>query len=935
MSTPPSDESGHPEQAPRLEARVWTLFEAVMEADDEPARRRLLDTSGEAPEVVAEVEALLAAHHSHGGLLDQVVSGGPSTHREDLHAVLAEALRDQYEIEGELGRGGMARVFRARERKHDRRVVLKVLQPGVAALHGPDRFRREIGMVAQLSHPNIVSLIDSGFVDGLAYYVMPFMEGSTLREQLAEVAHQGFPLARTLGILADVAAGLEHAHNLGIVHRDLKPENVLLAGDHAYLLDFGVARALEAGEAQEDDHAGLTRQGDFVGTPRYAAPEQGAYSRLVDHRADLYAWGVLAHEMLTGMLPPPIDDPGVELVGGVTAELRLRRPEAPDWVVELVERCLSPDPRGRPAGMSEVLEVLSPHLAHPVTREGPRRRWPRWAWPAATLAALAATWLVFQWGGEGTEAVPMPVAVAPLQNQTGDPQLEVLGRFAGDWITQGLQELERVSVVPWPASLQAVSGRGELDAVQALARETSAGTVVTGSYYELGGRLQFRAEIVDAASGVVVTAPEPISVHPDSAQAAIRQLGDRINGSLAVATDTRLAGIPGLVLHPPTFEAYQAFDRGVAHYLQQEYDDATADFLEAWQRDTTFATTLLYAATTLLNSGEPTATDSLLDVLESRRDALSSLDDLRWQHLRARLDGDGERELRALREAYSLGPGSRAGYNFAQTAVEMNRPGEALAILEQLDPDRGELRGWAQYWTQLAHARHLLGQFDREAAAAREMRDRYPERRIALVLEVRARAAEGRIDAVQELVSQALTLSPDTYWSAGAAMVVAAEELRAHGHDGWEPWLEGAQRWLSPRIEASPTLTSHRYWMASALYDLRDWSAARAAFMDLSERSPGSNTYRGMAALAAAHLGELSAARAELASPFPFAGGEHAGYLARLAAIESDADGTVSQLSRAFQHRFGGFPWVHASGFDDFRLVAGDPRFVRLLEPAS
>lgn len=912
--------------------RIWALFEAALEAEDAAARDRVLEESGADPDVMAEVRSLLDAHHREGGILDAVVDGDGKT---DLQAVLARALSDRYRIVEELGRGGMARVFLAWEQKHDRRVVLKVLLPAMAVLHGTERFRREIDLVARLSHPNIVSLIDSGVVEGLIYYVMPFVEGETLRAHLDATEGRRLPLPRVLTILGDVASGLEHAHAMGVVHRDLKPDNILLAGTHAYLLDFGVARALEPTSGGEADPA-LTRVGDFVGTPRYAAPEQGAAFLQVDHRADLWAWGVLAHELLTGTLPAPQGEPGAELVGGIAAEIRSRRPETPEWLAALVEQCLAPDPRQRPQGAGEVLEVLAPHLETPPARESARpRRLSPWLYPTLVAAAVAGVWFAVSGRGgmDGVGAVPMPVAVAPFQNQTTDPSMDVVGRFAGDWITQGLLELERVRVVPWPASLQASSRQdGGGGVVQALARETGAGTVVTGSFYEMGGQLQFRVEIVDARTGVVLVAPPPISVPRDSSEAAIREMRERVNGSLAVATDSRLAAIPGMVLHPPTFEAYRAFDRGMERYLLQDYRAASTHFLEAWERDTTFVSTLVYAASTLMNTGEPVRADSVVDLLAARRDALSSLDEQRMQHLRARLDGDGVAQLRALRAAFALAPGSRAGYNLAQTANDMNRPREAVRVLEGLDPDRGELRGWAQYWTQLAHGRHLLGLHEEEAQAAREMRNRHPERRIALVLEVRARAAQGNVEAVRELISQGFTLAPDTYWSVGAAMVVAAEELRAHGHEGWEPWLDGAERWLAQRLQQSDQ-NGHRYWLASVHYDRRDWATAREHFLQLRERSPNSDTYRGMAALAAAHLGDLDTARAELEAPFPFDPGEHSGYLARLAGISGDADRTVALLSQALQHAFGGFPWVHASGYDDLQGVLADPRVSRVMAP--
>ena len=215
------------------------------------------------------------------------------------------------------------------------------------------------------------------------------------------------------------------------------------------------------------------------------------------------------------------------------------------------------------------------------------------------------------------------------------------------------------------------------------------------------------------------------------------------------------------------------------------------------------------------------------------------------------------------------------------------------------------------------------------------MQARYPERRIGLVLEVRARAAAGELGAVETLLEAGRTLSDQTYWSLGGAMIVAGEEMKAHGQEGWEAYLERGRRWLADRLEETPGYRSHRYWLASAAYDLREWESARAQFTELSEAYPTSTSYRTMAALAIARTGDDDVARAYLGDPIPYDHGAHTGTLARLAALEGDADRAGALLSRAFQQRYGGFAWVHASGHDDFAPVADDPLVRRLLRPGG
>jgi len=201
----------------------------------------------------------------------------------DILERLRAALADRYAVESEIGRGGMATVFLAQDLRHDRQVAIKVLHPELAASLGPDRFLREIKIAAKLDHPHILALYDSGEADGLLYYVMPFVEGESLRERLERDGK--LPTDQAIGITVEVADGLAYAHERGVVHRDIKPGNILLSAGHARIADFGVARALGAASAGQATATGLA-----VGTPRYMSPEQAGAGQ-VDGRSDTYALG--------------------------------------------------------------------------------------------------------------------------------------------------------------------------------------------------------------------------------------------------------------------------------------------------------------------------------------------------------------------------------------------------------------------------------------------------------------------------------------------------------------------------------------------------------------------------------------------------------------------------------------------------------------------
>src|SRR5438445_6815298 len=198
----------------------------------------------------------------------------------DLLARLQAALADRYTIERELGRGGMATVYLAQDRKHHRQVAIKVLKPELAAALGPERFLREIETAARLNHPHILPLHDSGEAEGFLYYVMPYAEGESLRERLEREGQ--LPLDEALRIAREVASALSHAHSHDVVHRDIKPENILLSGGEAIVADFGIARAITAAGKPRLTTAGIT-----VGTPEYMSPEQAAGEPEVDGRTDV------------------------------------------------------------------------------------------------------------------------------------------------------------------------------------------------------------------------------------------------------------------------------------------------------------------------------------------------------------------------------------------------------------------------------------------------------------------------------------------------------------------------------------------------------------------------------------------------------------------------------------------------------------------------
>src|SRR5437773_4043891 len=283
------------------------------------------------------------------------LSYAPSPRLIDPLARVQAALAGRYTIERELGRGGMATVYLAQDRKHHRPVAIKVLKPELAAALGPERFLREIDTAARLTHPHILPLHDSGEAAGLLYYVMPYVEGETLRDRLEREGQ--LPLEEAVRITREAASALSYAHSHDVVHRDIKPENILLSGGEAVVADFGIARAITAAARGK-----LTETGIAIGTPGYMSPEQGAASARVDERSDIYSLACVLYEMLAG--EPPFTGPSAESIvrqhlAAAPPRVSAMRAAVPPATEEAIVRALAKTPADRFATAAEFADALA------------------------------------------------------------------------------------------------------------------------------------------------------------------------------------------------------------------------------------------------------------------------------------------------------------------------------------------------------------------------------------------------------------------------------------------------------------------------------------------------------------------------------------------------------------------------------------------------
>ncbi|HVF38538.1 MAG TPA: serine/threonine-protein kinase, partial [Gemmatimonadaceae bacterium] len=366
-----------------------------------------------------------------------------------LQEQVQQALGAVYTIQRELGGGGMSRVFLAEDRALGRMVVLKVLSPELAEGMSADRFAREIRLAARLQHPHIVPLFSAGQVDGLPYYTMPYVDGESLRVRLSREPNISVPGA--MHILRDLARALEYAHAHDVVHRDIKPDNILLSGNSASVTDFGIAKAVSAARTQVVAETGssqpLTQLGFAIGTPAYMAPEQAAGDPEIDHRADLYAFGCVAYELLAGRPPFSNRTPQALLVAHMVERpplARLRRPDIPQGLADLVGSCLAKAPEDRPSGASELLVAIETGSHRAVS--------------AAETAPSVAS-----------------IAVLPFESMSADKENEYFADGITEEIINSLTQLEGLRVA---GRTSAFSFKGTKHDLPTIGAKLNVGTVL-------------------------------------------------------------------------------------------------------------------------------------------------------------------------------------------------------------------------------------------------------------------------------------------------------------------------------------------------------------------------------------------------------------------------------------------------------------------------
>ncbi|HUR91567.1 MAG TPA: protein kinase [Gemmatimonadaceae bacterium] len=627
----------------------------------------------------------------------------------DLQSQLQTTLGDGYRVDRELPGGGMSRVFVAHDRALARDIVVKVLPPDMAAAVSIQRFNREIQLAARLQHPHIVPLHATGEISGLPYFTMPFVEGDSLRAHLSQQGE--LPLPECVRILRDVATALAYAHRHGVVHRDIKPENVLLTSGSAVVTDFGVGKALSASTGSGVDN--LTTRGVAVGTPAYMSPEQAAADPTMDHRSDIYSWGILAYEMITGQ-PPFAGRSAGALIAAQIAEapeaVERKRPTVPHALGGLVMRCLAKRPADRPQRAEELVNLLDALIATGLSsgsvqagRKTPWRKAQPWVGIAAGVSAvlLAAAVLLapkIDLNPTGATA-PQPVrsiAVLPFLNLGGNQADEYFSDGMSDELSTALGKIPGLQVASRTSTF---SFRGDSNAdVRAIGERLKVDAVLEGRVRRAGDRLRLFVQLTNVADG--------LSLWSESYEREVKDVfavQEDVARAIAEALEVRLAGA-GAAASPAVADAgtsdlaaYDLYLRGRYQWHRRNLAEAGRLFEQAAAKDPSFARAHAGIAITYallpeyvdfspeearLRTERSAATALALDSTSAEAYAalgLSRVHSWRWSEAE-----------QAYRRAIAVDPRYATGYQwYGELLWHLGRMDESLAQMRQsvaLDP---------------------------------------------------------------------------------------------------------------------------------------------------------------------------------------------------------------------------------------------------------
>ena len=691
----------------------------------------------------------------------------------DAFERVTAALADRYRLQRQIGYGGMATVYLADDLRHGREVAVKVLRDDMAASLGAERFLREIQTVAQLSHPHIIPLYDSGERDGLLYYVMPFVEGESLGALLTREGP--LAIAQALQIAREVADGLAYAHRRGVIHRDIKPDNVMLAEGHALIADYGIARVRSAAGGGP-----LTETGLSIGTPLYMSPEQAVADREVDARSDVYALGCVLYEMLTGEPPFGGSSFQVILVRHATFPVpsaRAVRDTVPSAVDGLIARAMAKVPADR----FQTAEAFAEAIDRIDRRDA---------------AAASAP------GPAGATAPPASLAVLPFVNVGGNPDDE----FLSDGITEDLiHALAKVGGLRVVGRTSSFALKGRQEDVRAVGERLQVGSILEGSVRRLGDRLRVTAQLVTTSDGFQVwterydrKVEDVFAVQDDITQAIVDALRITVLREAASRPPTRDAHAYELYLqgrHRWNRRTTQGIRQSIGLYEQALQADPAFGLALAGLGDS-WVTLGIYGAAAPAEVMVPAtaAVQKALEIEETLAEALTTR-----ACIRSLYDWDWEAAEVDFRRAIELSPSYPTAYQWYATnhLAPRGRFAEAQAQLERartLDPLNPAIG------TSVGFVHMLDGQLDSAIRQHTAVLDLDPQFGIAHYFLGQVYEQQGRLEEAVAAFTRARDL---TGHSAETVAALAHAEARQGNRTTAEELLAGlitppAGRYVSP-----------------------------------------------------------------------------------------------------------------------------------------
>lgn len=528
---------------------------------------------------------------------------------------------------------------------------------------------------------------------------------------------------------------------------------------------------------------------------------------------------------------------------------------------------------------------------------------------------------------------PNRIAVAVFENKTGNPDLDHLGRMTRDWITLGLQKTGDISVAGQVPENKSAGREEEVDLVRWISHETYAGKVVTGAYYLQDETLRIHAELHDAIEGKLLHAIKSVSGSPENPMVSIEALRRRVMRQLTPLGEYTWQSCGLVETNLPDHEAYREFTEGNRLFSGAEYNQAIEHYKKSFSLDPDFPLPLFWWFFTLTQTGDRADAEPVLKKLEQNVDKLFPLHRFLLDYAKASLHGRWADGHKAIRQAARLD--KAWSYLYGTTSIIINRPGEAVAAIETLDPERGGMRGRTSYWNQLTLAYHMLGDHKQELEKARQARQQYPDDLSVLWYEVRAWAASGKIKEVNKLIDESFDLPPANGFNPGVIMLNAWMELNHQGHIGTSrEMLYRSLDWHRDRPQKEVETISFRYSSARVFYYSGMWEKAKSLYAALHRENPENVRYHGWLGSTLARMGDkegalnISKELAELDRPDLL--GHHLFRCARIAAVLGEKETAMNLIREALAQGYS-FTKLHPS--NDFEALWDYPPFQELIKP--